>query len=154
MLSNDHKELTTQMEILLHRLHAITRDTGTSSLPSAAAGATADYGGASHVDARPIADPLAVPSRSTHAFAEIDEVAENSPAAASGLQVNDLMVRFAHVTSQTPNFLNAVAGALTAGEGKELEAVVLRNGEEVKLKLIPQKWEGRGLLGCHLKPLR
>ncbi|KAH7623238.1 hypothetical protein Ndes2526B_g01659 [Nannochloris sp. 'desiccata'] len=154
MLSNDHKELTTQMEIIIHRLHAMSKDTGTVSLPAAAAGGTADYGGVSHVDARPIADPLAVPSRSTHAFAEVDEVAEESPAAAAGLQIGDLMIRFAHVTSQTPNFLSAVAGALAAGEGKELEAVVLRNGEEVKLRLIPQKWEGRGLLGCHLQPLR
>lgn len=154
VLSNDHKELTTQMEIIIHRLHAMSKDTGTVSLPAAAAGGTVDYGGVSHVDARPIADPLAVPSRSTHAFAEVDEVAEKSPAAAAGLQIGDLMIRFAHVTSQTPNFLSAVAGALAAGEGKELEAVVLRNGEEVKLRLIPQKWEGRGLLGCHLQPLR
>jgi 26S proteasome non-ATPase regulatory subunit 9 len=142
------------MEILLHRLHALSSDSGVASLSAAAGGDTADYGGAAHVDARPIADPLAVPSRSTHAFAEIDEVAENSPASASGLQVGDLMIRFAHVTSQTPNFLTAVAGALQAGEGKELTAVVLRDGEEVKLKLTPQKWEGRGLLGCHLQPLR
>jgi 26S proteasome non-ATPase regulatory subunit 9 len=151
MLSNDHKELTTQMEILLHRLHALSNDPGSATLSAAA---TADYGGAAHVDARPIADPLAVPSRSTHAFATIDEVAENSPAAASGLQVGDLMIRFAHVTLQTPNWLTAVSGALTAGEGKELEAVVLRDGQELKLKLTPQKWEGRGLLGCHLQPLR
>jgi len=142
------------MEIILHRLHAMSKDTGTASLPAAGAEGTADYGDFSHVEARPIADPLAVTSRNTRAFAEIDEVAESSPAAAAGLQIGDLMIRFAHVTSETPNVLGAVAGALAAGEGKELEAVVLRNGQEVKLRLIPQKWEGRGLLGCHLQPLR
>jgi 26S proteasome non-ATPase regulatory subunit 9 len=142
------------MEIILHRLHAMSKDTGSKSLPTAITGGTEDYGIFSRVDARPIADPLAVTSRNTHAFAEVDEVADNSPAAAAGLQIGDLMIRFAHVTSQTPNFLGAVAGALAAGEGKELEAVVLRNGKEVKLRTIPQKWDGRGLLGCHLKPLR
>ena len=107
------------------------------------------------MDARPVADPITVPSRSTHAFAEIDEVFADSPAAAAGLLVGDVMIRFGRVTGQTPNFMQAVAAALAAGEGTEIEAVVLRQGVgEVKVQLVPQQWAGRGLLGCHLQPLQ
>ena len=151
VLSNDHKELTDQMEELLHQLHAISREPGTAT-PSAAAGPS-DAAGA-HVGARPIADPLAVPARSTRPFAEIDEVNEGSPGAAAGLQVGDLVVRFGHVTAQTPNWLQAVAGLLGESEGKAIEAGVRRDGGKVTLTLVPQQWSGRGLLGAHMAALR
>ena len=40
-----------------------------------------------------------------------------------------------------------------ANEGKEVEAQWLRMGGVLTLKLTPQKWNGRGLIGCHLRPL-
>ena len=36
----------------------------------------------------------------------------------------------------------------------ELSTVVLRKGLEVTLKLKPCVWEGQGLLGCHMVPMR
>ena len=49
--------------------------------------------------------------------------------------------------------LAAVAGVLQQHEGQSVEALVLRAGQQVTLQLVPQRWEGRGLLGCHLRPL-
>lgn len=46
-----------------------------------------------------------------------------------------------------------VAGVLAASEGSPVEALLLRQGAAVALTLTPRKWAGRGLLGCHLKPL-
>lgn len=40
-----------------------------------------------------------------------------------------------------------------ANENKEVEAQVLRRGSSLSLKLTPHSWGGRGLLGCHLRPL-
>ena len=152
MLSNDHKELSTQMGVLLHRLHALSRVSGTATAIPAAI--YSDDGGV-RVEGREIADPIAVPSRRTQPFAEIDEVTEGSPAEAAGIKVGDLMVSFGRVTAQTPNVLQAVASALAASEGKPIETSVLRNGVgEMKLTLVPKQWAGRGLLGCHLQPLR
>jgi 26S proteasome non-ATPase regulatory subunit 9 len=49
--------------------------------------------------------------------------------------------------------LQQVAAELAAREGQEVEAVLLRQGQQVVLRLVPQRWAGRGLLGCHLRPL-
>lgn len=144
-LSNDHKDLTRQMEILLHRLHAISR----KEMPSSTA--ESEGLGESVAEAR-IADPIAVPSSSSKPFAKIDEISPNSPASSGGLLLGDEMVRFGHVTLQTPNYMTAVASALARAEDKEIEVEVLREGSKVVLKLKPQKWSGRGLLGCHLQP--
>lgn len=147
-LSNDHKELTREMEILLHRLHAISRgrssNDGDERIESSS-------GGSAEVR---VADPLAVPAFSSAPFAEIDEISPNSPAWEGGLRLGDCMIRFGHVTLQTPNYLTAVASALAAAKDKEIEAIILRNGERKILKLKPHQWEGSGLLGCHLRPLK
>lgn len=41
-----------------------------------------------------------------------------------------------------------------ANEGKDVPAIVLRQGETVTLTLRPERWAGQGLLGCHLRPLQ
>lgn len=49
--------------------------------------------------------------------------------------------------------LPRVAAALQRHENAEIEALFLRQGLPVRLALTPRRWEGRGLLGCHLRPL-
>ncbi|KAG2452197.1 hypothetical protein HYH02_003228 [Chlamydomonas schloesseri] len=49
--------------------------------------------------------------------------------------------------------LQRVAGVLGASEGRAVAATVLRQGAPLAVSLTPQRWSGRGLLGCHLKPL-
>lgn len=156
-LTNDHKALTRQMEVLLHQLHAL------SSLPGAAAPQPA-----AAVAARPpppvasgqhmangSGSPIAHQAgHSLHQpFAVVDEVTSGSPAAAAGLQLGDQMCSFAGVTQQTAGTLQAVAAALQGNEGRAVEALVLRHGAPLALQLTPQRWGGRGLLGCHLRPL-
>ena len=46
-----------------------------------------------------------------------------------------------------------VAALRRAHEGRPVEATVLRHGQPLSLSLTPQRWSGRGLLGCHLRPL-
>jgi 26S proteasome non-ATPase regulatory subunit 9 len=49
----------------------------------------------------------------------------------------------------------ALAGLVGRSENRELQVVVQRAAEAhpTTLTLVPCKWEGRGLLGCHLQPL-
>ena len=55
--------------------------------------------------------------------------------------------------ASTAALLQRVAGVLGASEGQAVAATVLRQGAPVVVSLTPQRWSGRGLLGCHLKPL-
>ena len=49
----------------------------------------------------------------------------------------------------------ALAGLVGRSENRELQVVVQRAAEAhpTSLTLVPRKWEGRGLLGCHLQPM-
>jgi 26S proteasome non-ATPase regulatory subunit 9 len=144
------------MELLLHQLHAL------ASLPGA--GRASSGGSALAEPARPAPRPAAAAAQQQQAgsplvaaalqpFAVVDEMTAGSPAANAGLQLWDQLCSFAGVTQQTPSTLQAVAAALQAHEGQAVEAVVLRQGALLSLQLTPRQWGGRGLLGCHLRPL-
>ena len=143
------------MEQLLHQLHALSNQPGGSTAGGAAAAAGEPARAA--VGALPAAAAQQTnvqhPAAALPPFAVVDEVSQGSPAAAAGLQLWDQMLSFAGVTKQTPNTLQAVAAALQANEGRPVETVVLRQGAPAVLQLTPQPWGGRGLLGCHLRPL-
>jgi len=83
----------------------------------------------------------------------VDEVSPASPAAAAGVLVGDSLLQLGRVTctGDTQAALAALGPAVAAAEGSSVELSVLRRGEEVRLGLTPQRWAGRGLLGCHLR---
>ncbi|KAJ3677198.1 hypothetical protein LUZ60_002922 [Juncus effusus] len=84
------------------------------------------------------------------AFATIDEIAEDSPAATDGLQLGDEIVRFGSV--QVGDGLQGkLVSEAQSNVGNELSVVVLRNGEVLDLRVTPRNWRGRGLLGCHFR---
>lgn len=51
------------------------------------------------------------------------------------------------------NEFQQVAQELQQHENQSVQTVFLRAGQQVQLDLLPRRWEGRGLLGCHLRPL-
>ena len=91
-------------------------------------------------------------------FALIDEVSPNSPASMAGIQVNDELLQFDTINATNHENFSAIAKLLPEKEEKEIRVKVRRRREmdwgevyEVKeLILKPRKWEGRGLLGCHI----
>lgn len=155
--TNDHKALMVEVERVMHALMA----------------AGGGGGGAVEEDkmeedgeaARPTATTVSPPPRPAAAaeaplppFASVGDVAPCSPAAAAGMQVGDLVVRLAGVdataaASSSSTLLQQVSAALQASEGHACAAVVVRAGRRVALELTPRAWAGRGLLGCHLRPL-
>jgi 26S proteasome non-ATPase regulatory subunit 9 len=61
--------------------------------------------------------------------------------------------RFGAAAAGGGDELQRVAQELAAHEGQPVQTVFLRAGQQVELTLTPQRWSGRGLLGCHLRPL-
>ncbi|GAB4816577.1 hypothetical protein N2152v2_003623 [Parachlorella kessleri] len=163
-LSNDHKTLSSKLEQLLHQLHAQSRNPGNAQQTSSTAAPIAAANGAPVTRDHPSAAATGQEAQQAvvgadsqppqlRPFAVVDEVSPASPASRAGIQLGDQLARFGDVTAEAPGTLQQVAAVLQAHEGHEVEAVFLRHGATVTLKLVPQRWSGRGLLGCHLRPL-
>eukprot|EP00890_Picochlorum_soloecismus_P002028 jgi/Picsp_1/2826/NSC_01052-R1_26s proteasome non-atpase regulatory subunit 9 len=148
-LTNDHKMLSDKIEKLLHELHALTRDKGEGNeVPVAPPYHT------SMDQIHAVVAPIAVPTSTKMPFAEVDELSMESPAMESGIRLGDKILRCNHVTAQTPNALQVMGTLVAESENSVMDVEVLRNDEKVSLKLRPKTWTGRGLLGCHLKPIK
>lgn len=67
--------------------------------------------------------------------------------------VGDALLQLGPVTcsGDVQAALAALGPAVAAAEGSSVALLVLRRGEELRLALTPQRWAGRGLLGCHLR---
>ena len=158
MLKTDYTRVSDALERSLHALHAAARASGDGA-PSTAAPASEPK--------RPRLDESAVPMETSEeaqapaatplaAFAVIDEVSPDSPAAAAGVAVGDLLTALGDVRCGSGGAAAALAALgpqVAASEGRALAVQVLRRGELVALSLTPRRWAGRGLLGCHLRPL-
>jgi len=95
-------------------------------------------------------------------FCRVDSVAPNSPAAAAGLRVDDLVVALGPLTT-----LDGVSDLVrrAAADNAAIELRVQRRqgvggGDDetnavttLPLLLKPRPWSGRGLLGCHIVPV-
>ncbi|KAI9144809.1 hypothetical protein BKA69DRAFT_1172754 [Paraphysoderma sedebokerense] len=131
-LKNDHKALMNQIEKTLHTLHSLP--------PEPTSSATAS--------------PESLPP-----FAIVNAVAPDSPAKEAGLVKDDLIIRFGSLDKQNNNDLKALPELVSKNEGKSLQILIKRTsttGETqfVNLELRPHKWNGRGLLGCHILPYK
>lgn len=87
-------------------------------------------------------------------FARVDGVAPESPASSAGLQREDLIIQFGHLTAQnTSSGLQALGSLVQVSENHGISLRVLRAGQVVSFTLTPRKdWGGRGMLGCHIVP--
>jgi len=130
-LRNDLKGQMASIEKGLHSLHAQSRESV----------------GGGEMD---VSEPTSLPDT----FAVIDVVSSGSPAQTAGLKVGDTVVSFGSVdTSNFTGDLKAIAGVVQSSQDKNVRVQVVRNGRVVTLTLKPQRWSGRGLLGCNIKPL-
>lgn len=159
--TNDHKDLMKQIDKMLVQLHEAARTQHGSPAPPALAPSTQpaqapkalQEANAMEVEEQvPVASTTGAAASQLRPFAVIDEITEGSPAATAGLQLGDQLCKFGDVISSGGGELQRVAAVLAAHENVAVEALVLRHGEPHALQLTPQRWAGRGLLGCHLRP--
>merc|ERR1712129_675626 len=82
----------------------------------------------------------------------IDSIFENSPSRAAGLKTGDRVLKFGSMT-ESNHSAQLMRDIVRQSVDKEIPVIVLRNPEGFcSLKLVPRKWDGKGLIGCHLTP--
>eukprot|EP01084_Bolivina_argentea_P313166 542298_1 len=181
-LQTDHTNVMKSIEVALHRLHASQRaKTATSVLTSSAdQSSTAPLTNRAQereedLDAGPATSIYGDewwPPRIV-AFAKVDEVSYNSPAATGGLKQGDLLISFGKVHAfnwREEYGSNSVLFPLSAVQTELHRAVLNRSEPEFKqgievwvlrddssqpslIKITPDLREGQGHLGCHIIPL-
>ncbi|XP_033947268.1 26S proteasome non-ATPase regulatory subunit 9 [Pseudochaenichthys georgianus] len=134
-LQNDHKDVMKEIEESLHQLHAREK---------------AKQGGdASGGQEEPMEQQVTL-----HApFARVDAVTQGSPACKAGLRVGDEVTEFGSVNTGNFQNLQNIASVVQHSEGKPLRVAVIRDGQRAQVSLTPQRWTGRGLLGCNIVPI-
>ncbi|XP_018412688.1 PREDICTED: 26S proteasome non-ATPase regulatory subunit 9 [Nanorana parkeri] len=135
-LQNDHKAIMEEIEEALHNLHARDKEKRLNDEVEAQA------------EALQRNLELPVP------FARVDAVTPGSPASMSGLQVGDEITAFGSVNSHNFQNLQNIASVVQHSEGRPLSVTVIRDGKSVHLGLTPQRWSGKGLLGCNIIPIK
>jgi 26S proteasome non-ATPase regulatory subunit 9 len=178
-LKTDYKTLSDDMEKSLFELHAILKKkdevappnvTGTTVSTTTSTTSTATPPSSS---TPPPSSTNVPPSTTTFAgtapssmssdvpmtdapFAVVDDVSANSPASAAGLKVGDQLVQYGDVrrSGNGANDLRAVTELTMRKIGQPIGVSVIRSQQTLSLSLTPQKWSGKGLLGCHIAPLK
>ena len=103
------------------------------------------------------------PASFQRSFLKVTQVDSGSPAQDCGIQVDDEVIQFGPYTStNTDKKLTQIADLVKKSEDKVILLNIMRPlkidsidiGQElVRLKLIPKKWDGHGLLGCKIVPI-
>ncbi|XP_026199268.1 26S proteasome non-ATPase regulatory subunit 9 [Anabas testudineus] len=134
-LQNDHKAIMAEIEEALHKLHA--REKAKRERDEAEAQDEA------------MEQQVSLPPP----FAQVDAVTQGSPASGAGLRVGDEVIEFGSVNTGNFQNLQNIAAVVQHSEGKPLRVTVLRDGQKIQMSLTPQRWSGRGLLGCNIVPI-
>lgn len=165
VISTDHKNIMKEIEKSLAELHSSFSQPTFGSLEklvdkdSSSAGVQSRNPAERRGEAEPV--PASPELESCRPMACVDEILPGSPAERAGLRDGDRLLAFGTVSALTHlNPLAEVPAVVKhhyqsgAGGSKAIPVVVRRRGEMVSLRLVPETWEGRGLIGCHLTPLR
>lgn len=155
-LRNDHSEVTKELEKRLAELHlqaGVTKGVAAMELTREAIEKQQRDEDDAFMRARARAAARYGAPPSARAFAYVDEVTPRSPADEAGMRVGDVVTMFGDVVGpHEAGTLPAVAAALAEREGEPVAVWVSRGGTDVRLDVTPRRWEGRGLLGCHMRP--
>jgi 26S proteasome non-ATPase regulatory subunit 9 len=157
-LRNDHVALTAEVERAIADLHASAPSSSGRHADASAPAASAPAAPEPAAPSRPPVVVAAPPPGSSPGipFAIIDDVTPGSPAHDAGLVVGDRVLAFGGVTAErnpSSDPLPAVAARLAACENVPVPALVIRRGARVEVQVTPRRWGGRGLLGCHMRPV-
>lgn len=135
-LQNDHKALMKEIEEGIHEVHAKAREQRNNEKESQEDKEMTDI------------------SSKLEAFLRVDSVAEGSPSSQAGLKVGDRIIKFGSISGENFNGLQDIASVVQHSKGIPMSVTVERQQRTQTLSLTPNTWSGRGLLGCHIVPVK
>ncbi|KAJ3604205.1 hypothetical protein NHX12_028946 [Muraenolepis orangiensis] len=141
-LQNDHKAIMVDIEGALHKLHAGEKSKRELDESQQAEAMEQDT-----------SLPSPAPAPAPSPFARVDGVTQGSPACLAGIRVGDEVIELGSVNTGNFQNLQNIASVVQHSEGKPLRVSVIRDGKPTQMSLTPQKWSGRGLLGCNIVPI-
>ena len=150
-LNTDHRELMGQIERGLHAVHSTAR-----SAPAPAVQPPAPPLAPSNSVSTPSASCSVATnghSESPVCFALVNAVTSGGPASEAGLQGGDRLLRYGTIHAGNHDGLRALGRLTSRSEGSTIPILVERGGAQVHVTLTPRRWQGAGLLGCHIVPL-
>ncbi|KAH7728025.1 putative 26S proteasome non-ATPase regulatory subunit 9 [Aphelenchoides avenae] len=134
-LRNDRKTLTDRIEQVLVEIHNEKKET------------------AMDTDQPKQEQPL-VHRTSNDPFVKIKEVMPNSPAHKAMLQADDVIVQFGPLHAGNFGKFEQLSDVVKASINQEIAVTVLRQYRVHRLKVVPGKWSGNGVLGCTFAALK
>eukprot|EP01080_Neovahlkampfia_damariscottae_P000137 gene137-4383_t len=89
-------------------------------------------------------------------FLTVNSVAEGSPAQETGLEVNDEICKFGDIEKKELDTygLKILADYVQKNVNNKLKIQILRKNKDIMLTFTPKTWNGKGLLGCYLVPIK
>ena len=94
-----------------------------------------------------------VTSETAEPFAKVLVVVSGSPADKAGIKQGDLMSRFGSVDKKNFSQLKNISDVAESSRNRVVEVLVVRGGDQKKLKLTPSTWSGAGLIGFKIRPI-
>ncbi|GLD94687.1 hypothetical protein PINS_up003311 [Pythium insidiosum] len=160
----NHRAVMARIEELLHQLLAARKPSTSVQSASPPPAPRADGDAVAAKEGSMNAPTLSKLS-TLSAFARVERVEEDSPAAWADLRVDDRIVVFGTADASNHRQLAAVKEIVLRNVGSSIRVVVRRTkressgsvdaaaAEELELTLTPQTWRGAGVLGCLIVPL-
>lgn len=145
ILNTDHKSIMVDIEKELQQVHA---DLSYSQISETSKSGAIDQN---------LLSTKVVKSTSLVPFAKLDEILDGSPAKEANIEDGDLLLSFGHVSaSADQDAMSLIPGVVrdNLNEPIILTVIKAKTGKIETMTIIPKAWGGRGLLGCHLSPIK
>ncbi|KAK6635301.1 hypothetical protein RUM44_000552 [Polyplax serrata] len=129
-LQNDHKAIMKKIEEGIHLLHSQSSQTAPGSSIC-----------------------LKKDNEIYYPIAKVSFVEPDSPAYLAGLQEDDFILTYGTINYKNFKSLQDIGDLTQHSIGRKIQVTVRRFGVLERLTLVPNRWQGKGLLGCNILPV-
>jgi 26S proteasome regulatory subunit N4 len=148
-LKTDYKELMKQIEEGMISLHSKYKNEKKEALQTTEIIPTTETIQNKEIEKKPL-------KKRKTPFLNVNSIAEGSPAEDSGLQVKDEISQFGEIEKKDIDTygLKILSDYVQRNVNQKIKITITRKYQEMELEFTPKVWSGKGLLGCHIVPIK